>query len=307
MLAHPAALLHIPLLILDSGDATPAKQVILPPAGHDGHLDGPFTSRPHILSLATKVDVLTVEIEHVDATVLQEIEDGGKVEVHPAPKTIKIIQDKYEQKRFLVDNKVQVADFVGVERDTDVEQSIKDAATELGLPLMLKARTLAYDGRGNFVLKSVDKQDIDNALAYLGDRPLYAEKWAPFSKEIAVMVVRTPSGEVQSYDPVETVHEDSVLRLVLAPLRAGRGVNERAKELAERAVGSLSGAGIFGVELFLMPDSESSFHPREEGNGELALTCLSRWSVRLAARQRDRTSTPQLWSPHHRGLQHIPV
>ncbi|KAL7413431.1 hypothetical protein BDY24DRAFT_390164 [Mrakia frigida] len=273
MLAHPASLLSIPLLVLDSGAATPAKQVILPPSGHTSHIDGPYNSRPHIISLASKVDVLTVEIEHVDATVLQEIENEGKVEVHPSPKTIKIIQDKFEQKKFLVENGVDVAEFVGVEREGGegvVEASIIEAAEQLGLPLMLKARTLAYDGRGNFVLKSIEKKNIEEALEYLGDRPLYAEKWAPFSKEIAVMVVRTPSGEVRSYDPVETVHEESVLRLVLCPLRAGRGVNEMAKELAERAVGSLWGAGVFGVELFLMPDHSllvNEIAPRPHNSG----------------------------------------
>lgn len=260
MLAHPAALLSIPLLILDSGANTPAKQVILPPAGHSSHVDGPFTSREHILELASKVDVLTVEIEHVDADVLDEVERAGKVEVHPSPQTIKVIQDKYEQKRYLVEREVAVADFLPVERSaTDpsvVERSIQQAARELGLPLMLKARTLAYDGRGNFVLKETDAAAIGRALDFLGDRPLYAERWAPFDREIAVMVVRTPTGEVASYDPVETVHEDSILRLVLCPLRAGgKDVNIRAKQLAEKAVSCLHGAGIFGVEMFLMPDS----------------------------------------------------
>lgn len=262
MLAHPASLLSIPLLILDSGSQTPAKQVTLPPPPHTAHIDGPFNSRSHILELASKVDVLTVEIEHVDADVLEEIEREGKVEVHPSPKTIKVIQDKYEQKKYLVEREVAVAEFVPVERATDVEGSIKQAAEELGLPLMLKARTLAYDGRGNYVLKDTSSAAISQALEFLGDRPLYAEKWAPFTKEIAVMVVRTPTGEVASYDPVETVHEDSILRLVLCPLRAGgKDVNVRAKELAEKAVACLHGAGIFGVEMFLMPDSTSCFLP----------------------------------------------
>lgn len=263
MLAHPAALLGVPLLILDSGDATPAKQVITPPAPHATHIDGPFNSRPHILDLASKVDILTVEIEHVDASVLDEISKEGKVEVHPSPRTIRIIQDKYEQKRHLESHGVAVAEFVPVERhatDADdvsvVTASIEEAAKELGLPLMLKARTLAYDGRGNHLLKSTSKADVDAALATLGDRPLYAEKLKPFVKEIAVMVVRTPKGEVAAYDPVETVHEESILRLVLCPLRAGLGVNERAMALAEKAVACLDGAGIFGVEMFLMPDGQ---------------------------------------------------
>jgi phosphoribosylaminoimidazole carboxylase len=291
MLAHPAALLSIPLLILDLSDSTPAKQVISPPPPHTSHIDGPFTSRPHILELASKVDILTVEIEHVDADVLLEIQAQGDVEVHPDPRTIKVIQDKYEQKKYLVEKgegAVRVAEFEGVQRSEQdpsvVESSIKKAAEALGLPLMLKARTLAYDGRGNHRLESTTPSALSAALDFLGDRPLYAEKWAPFKKEIAVMVVRTPNGEVRSYDAVETVHEESVLRLVLCPLREGRGVAERARAMAEKAVGCLVGAGIFGVEMFLMPDGESRSRPalclgrqlgKEHADQDLFLISLS--------------------------------
>ncbi|CDZ98100.1 phosphoribosylaminoimidazole carboxylase [Phaffia rhodozyma] len=295
MLAHPASLLSIPLLILDAGSQTPAKQVILPPVGHDTHIDGPFNSSPHIKELASKVDILTVEIEHVNADVLAEIEAEGKVEVHPSSKTIKVIQDKFEQKKYLVKNGgVDVAEFVGVERDEKdtsvVEKSISEAVQRLGLPLMLKARTLAYDGRGNYVLKELSSSAIKAALDFLGDRPLYAEKWAPFDREIAVMVVRTTNGEVKSYDPVETVHEDSVLRLTLCPLRAngGREVNKKAKQLAEKAVACLSGAGIFGVEMFLMPDgslliNEIAPRPHNSGHHTIEASHTSQFENHLRA------------------------
>lgn len=72
------------------------------------------------------------------------------------------------------------------------------------------------------------------------------------------MVVRNKEGEVRSYDAVETIHKDSILRVCMAPLRAKgmEGVNEKARQLAEKAVGHLQGAGIFGVEMFLMQDGQ---------------------------------------------------
>jgi phosphoribosylaminoimidazole carboxylase len=77
---------------------------------------------------------------------------------------------------------------------------------------------------------------------------------------VAVMVVRNKEGEVRSYDAVETVHKESILRVCLAPLRANgkgmQGINQRARELAEKAVATLEGAGIFGVEMFLLEDGE---------------------------------------------------
>lgn len=77
---------------------------------------------------------------------------------------------------------------------------------------MLKARRLAYDGRGNAVARSAE--DIPAALSALGGlgdgKALYAERWAPFVRELAVMVVRSRSGEVKAFPVVETVHQDNI-------------------------------------------------------------------------------------------------
>jgi phosphoribosylaminoimidazole carboxylase len=271
MLTHPAALMGIPLLILDKGAYTPAKQTLLAPEGI-AHPDGAFTSEEHIRALAQACDVLTVEIEHVNADVLAAVVDEGLCDVQPSPGTIRLIQDKYLQKAHLAAAGIPVAPFQALPHPTP--EDVKVLAGKLGLPMMLKARTLAYDGRGNAPLKSTDDAAIAEALKFLGDRPLYAEGWAPFVKEVAVMVVRNVAGEVRSYDAVETVHRDSILRVCSAPLRADgaamRGVNERARQLAERAVATLDGAGIFGVEMFLLPDGSlllNEIAPRPHNSG----------------------------------------
>ena len=271
MLAASASLLNVKVVILDAGDHGPAKQVVAPISPHLSHIDGSFADPEKIRELASKVDVLTVEIEHVDATTLEELQNSKESRdfVHPSPSTIRIIQDKFRQKQHLSYHTIPVSDFIQV--DSSVS-SIHAAAHTLGLPLMLKSRTLAYDGRGNFVLRDLAR--AEEAIAILGNRPLYAEKWVPFFKEIAVMVVRTTDGEVQSYPVVETVHKNNICHLVFAPLRCRDPVlSRKARLIAEAAVKSLSGAGIFGVEMFLMEDGtwhEASIHTaliREAGKG----------------------------------------
>jgi phosphoribosylaminoimidazole carboxylase len=248
MLAAEAALLNVPVIILDQGTAGPAKQVVAPSSSEHAHLDGSFADAAMIRALAAKVDILTVEIEHVDADVLEEIAAEGRVAVHPAPSTIRTIQDKFVQKEHLRAHSVPVSDYLRVESSVE---GIHEAATKLGLPLMLKSRTLAYDGRGNFVVRSLDQ--AADALAALRDRPLYAEKWVPFAKEVAVMAVRTTAGEVRAYPAVETVHKENICHLVLAPLRsADPGLALRATALAEKAAKTFEGAGVFGIEMFLM-------------------------------------------------------
>ena len=253
MLAASASLLNVKVIILDAGENGPAKQVVAPIASHLCHIDGSFADPEKIRELATKVDVLTVEIEHVDAITLEKLQksnEGKDFAIHPSPSTIQIIQDKFRQKQHLSSHGLPVSDFIQV--DSSVA-AIHAAAHTLGLPLMLKSRTLAYDGRGNFVLR--DLAQAQEALTALGNRPLYAEKWVRFFKEIAVMVVRTTGGEVQSYPVVETVHKNNICHLVFAPLRGRHPtLSRQARSIAEAAVKSFSGAGIFGVEMFLMED-----------------------------------------------------
>jgi phosphoribosylaminoimidazole carboxylase len=248
MLAASASLLNISVVILDVGDNGPAKQIVSASGPRLSHIHGSFSDPEKIRELASKVDILTIEIEHVDATVLESVQ----VPVHPSPSTIKIIQDKFLQKQHLLSNGLPVSEFLQV--DSTV-QSLHDAAAKLGLPFMLKSRTLAYDGRGNFVVR--DLSQSKDAIAGLGNRPLYAEKWVPFTKEIAVMVVRTTSGDVQSYPVVETIHKENICHLVFAPLRSrDPTLASRAQNVAEKAVQCLQGAGIFGVEMFLLESGE---------------------------------------------------
>jgi phosphoribosylaminoimidazole carboxylase len=103
---------------------------------------------------------------------------------------------------------------------------------------MLKSKTEAYDGRGNYPVMNEDAVSI--AYKALGNRPLYAEKWADFEKELAVMVVKTKDGTL-SYPTVETVHEDSICKLVYAPARISSHIRKSAEILAKKAISAFSG------------------------------------------------------------------
>ncbi len=90
MLAASASLLNIPVIILDVGASGPAKQVIAH-SGDLSHIDGSFTDPQKIRELASKVDVLTVEIEHVDVDALEGLATAtnGRLAIHPSPRTIR--------------------------------------------------------------------------------------------------------------------------------------------------------------------------------------------------------------------------
>jgi len=264
MLCEAAGPLGIKIIVLDA-ENSPAKQV----NARNAHIDGSFTDADKIRELARQCDILTVEIEHVDTHVLEEIAEQGvdvvvdgrivkkRVEVQPSWRTLRMIQDKYLQKRHLEENGVAVAESVAVEATAE---ALKNAGDKLGYPYMLKARKDSYDGRGNFPVKS--HLDIIEALEFLKGRQLYAEKWAEFKMELAVMVVKRAEEPgsflyTSAYPTVETIHEDSICKLVYAPARrVSETLQREAQKLARKAVSSLWGKGVFGVELFLMEDGK---------------------------------------------------
>ena len=140
-----------------------------------------------------------------------------------------------------------------------------DAAKQLGLPIMLKSRLGAYDGRGNSVLYHTSEDSIKNSLESLGidyekaknghKLDLYAEGWINFHSEVAVMVVRSSSGETSAYPAVTAIQTDSICRVVLAPARnVHSSVREKCESIAAKAINSLGNgaSGMFGVELFLI-------------------------------------------------------
>lgn len=212
------------------------------------------------------------------------------------------MQDKYIQKMHFKQNGVSLPEFMKVDSVEDAEE----AGKQFGYPLMLKSRRDAYDGRGNAVAQS--KEALSLAISSLGgvERGLYAEKWAPFVKELAVMVARGRNGCIRSFPVVETTHVSNICHTVEAPAQIPAKVAELAMQVAERAVGSLTGAGMFGVELFLLEDGNVLLNEVAPRRITAAITpsSLLRVPVRAAPAV---CAWPPAWQPLHEGpcLAHV--
>lgn len=263
MLQEQAALLGVELAVLDAADC-PTKQI----CQSDKHVTGSFTDPDKIRELARRVDVLTVEIEHINTEILEEIATKGvdvgggqrrRIAVHPSWETLRLIQDKYLQKEHFKKVGTPVAPQMAID-PSSVADSVRQAAEAYGYPFMLKARKGSYDGRGNF--KVDGPGDHDEAIKVMGHLSLYAEKFQPFKLELAVMVIRTEDDdgrlkEVYAYPAVETIHEDSICTKVFYPPRqVPTEVSEKARAVASDVIRTLKGRGVFAVEMFLLDDGE---------------------------------------------------
>ncbi len=265
MLKQAASSLQVEVAVLDA-KGTSAHQV--------GALliEGGIKDFDSVLRLSEafgKDAPITIEVEHVAVNALQKLKDEG-FSVHPDPETLLMIVDKYAQKDYLRKNKIPVADFEEVSSEKDVKKLLK----KWKKGLVLKTRRGGFDGRGNAVVKNMSDLESQKVKDMLDQGGLYAEKLFPFKKELAAILVRDLYGNVLCYPIVETVHENNICNMVIAPARVSDTVKKKAEKIGEQTVNVLQGAGVFAVELFLGDNGKilvNEIAPRVHNSGHLTI------------------------------------
>ena len=225
-----------------------------------------FKDASAIEELAKKCDIITYEIESGDSQVLKSLEET--CEINPSPETLEIIQDKLVQKRFLAKNDIPVAEFREITSKDELESKIN----EFGLPVILKTRTGAYDGRGNFKISTLDQ--ISEALQVFEGQSLMIEKFVDFKMEVSVIASRSTSGEIRTYPLVENMHKDNILNMTIAPARTDEIISKNAEKIAHKTMEVLHGAGVFGIEMFVTDDNQvliNEIAPRVHNSGHHTL------------------------------------
>ncbi|WP_299332340.1 5-(carboxyamino)imidazole ribonucleotide synthase [Haloplanus sp.] len=263
MLAEAAAPLGVETIVLDPTPDCPAAPVAR------GQIVGNFDDPEAIGRLADRADALTYEIELADPAHLATASDDAGVPVHPTPETLRTIQDKYAEKELLAAAGVPVPDY----RRVDSAADLRAAVEEFGA-VMLKARTGGYDGRGNVPVRSSD--DAESALTEIGmadDPAAIAETFVDFAREVSVIGVQGDD-EVRTFPVGENVHQEEILRETVVPARTDDAVADRAQSVARDVLETLSGRGVFGIELFETPDGKilvNEIAPRPHNSGHWSI------------------------------------
>ncbi len=262
------------VIVLDPTENCPAAKV-----GAE-QIIADFKDEESIKKLSELSDIITYEIESGNSDVLKKLE--ANTEINPSPETLRIIQDKFLQKQFLQENGIAVAEFEKVENREELEKMIE----KLGLPLLLKTRRDAYDGRGNYKINS--KSDIDDALDLFAGKTLMVEKFVNFQKEVSVIAARNTKGEISTYPVVENLHENNILRMTIAPGRVSEKVRKEAEDVAHKTMEVLHGAGVFGIEMFVTQDERiliNEIAPRVHNSGHHTLqsSTISQFELHLRA------------------------
>ena len=222
---------------------------VLADATHDsaalvanGVVVGDHTSLDDVRAFAQGCEVLTFDHEHVPSGLIEALEDDG-LKVHPGSAALRHAQDKVVMRERLAALGVPVPPFTPVATARDLE----GFAHHWGWPVVLKAATGGYDGKGVWVVGSVEEA----AEVLSSGVRLLAEQHVALRRELAAVVARSPEGQGAAWPVVETVQRDGICVEVVAPAPdLHEDLALEAQELALRLADELGVVGVLAVELF---------------------------------------------------------
>lgn len=205
---------------------------------------GDFRDYDDVYRFGNTVDLLTIEIEHVNVEALIKLKENG-LEIRPAPEIIALIQNKGKQKEFYASKNLPTADFKIFKNKELILKSIE--LGELKFPFVQKLCKHGYDGRGVLVVKS------EGDLRKLLDGESLIEKLVNIKKEISVMVAQNKKGEIRCFPPVDMVFNSkaNLVEFLICPSSLSNEFKSEAISLAEKTIKLLGLCGILAVEMFI--------------------------------------------------------
>ena len=210
--------------------------------------------------------VLTFEHEHQDHALLQQLAAQG-VSVQPSAQALLYARDKLEMRRAMTRLELPQPAWRPVSQPAEV----LEFAVQHGWPVVLKTPQGGYDGHG--VLLVNDAAELENGEAAkwfkaladgagvggggsLGGAQvscLLVEQAVNFSRELAALVARNPSGQVEAWPVVETVQVEGMCDTVLAPAPGLKPATAAlAQQVAKRVASELEVTGVLAVEMFVV-------------------------------------------------------
>jgi 5-(carboxyamino)imidazole ribonucleotide synthase len=246
---------------------------------------GDYTDSGALLAFARGCDVVTFDHEHVPGGHLAELEKAAagqtSAAVRPGAAALRYTQDKLAMRERLGALGVPCPRYAPV---TDLA-GVRARAEEWGWPVVLKAVTGGYDGRGVWVCGTPEE-----AAAVLAHPvAVFAEEHVAFRAELAALVARSPYGQAAAYPVVQTVQRGGVCHEVLAPapgLPPGQAI--QAQRMALALAAELGVTGLLAVELFAAEGggllvNELAMRPHNSGHWTIEGARTSQFEQHLRA------------------------
>ncbi|GIW97887.1 MAG: N5-carboxyaminoimidazole ribonucleotide synthase [Pirellulaceae bacterium] len=292
MITHAAQRMGYHVIILDPEEDCPAAQAA------DRHVVCPTDDSADddlIESFARRCDVVTLEFENVAVDVARKA--GRFAPIHPRPEILETCQDRLREK-----NNVRAAGFATAPfRSVTSWEECQQAGEELGFPLVLKTVRSGYDGKGQVTVRAAEQ--LDAAWAAVGDQPLIAEKWIPFTAEVSMLVARNLRGQIQTFPLLENEHANHILDVTRCPVSADlRDLEEEARRICTGLAEEMGLIGLMCVEMFVDNDGHllvNEIAPRPHNSGHLTIEAFQCSQFEMAVRAVCNLPLvkPEQWTP----------
>ncbi|HEY2832416.1 MAG TPA: 5-(carboxyamino)imidazole ribonucleotide synthase [Sporichthyaceae bacterium] len=271
MTAQAAIALDVRLRVLASSkDSSAGKVAAEVTLGDHDDLDD-------LRAFAAECDVLTFDHEHVPTAHLDTLVAEG-VLVRPGPHALRYAQDKSAMRERLTAAGIPTPPWALV---ADPEQ-LAAFGDRAGWPVMVKTPRGGYDGRGVRLVF-----DAEDAADWLARGPLLAEAKVDFSRELAVLLARSPHGQAAVYPVQQTVQRDGICREVIVPAPISEEHALDAMRIGLAVAGELDVVGLLAVELFDTPDgvlvNELAMRPHNSGHWSIDGAITSQFEQHLRA------------------------
>ncbi len=228
------------------------------------HIVAPYDDHEALQRLADGVAVVTYEFENVPTVAVDML--THRVPVYPPVPALHTSQDRLKEKLFFHQLGIPTTPFQAVESLVD----LREALDQIGVPAILKTRTLGYDGKGQVLINEL--ADAEHAWDTLSpvNPSLILEGFVDFDRELSIIAVRNRSGSMAFYPLPENQHRNNILYYTQAPApKLSPELQMRAEEYAMRVLEKLHYVGVLAIELFQTGDAllANEMAPRVHNSG----------------------------------------
>lgn len=252
---------NITTYVLDPDKDAPAKQFC------NKFYCGDLNDFDTIYQFGKKADIITFEIEHINTEALKKLEKEGTI-IYPKPNTLSIIQDKFKQKKFYLDNNIPTSDFIFFDSIKDLTHAFE--TKKIKLPFVWKSTKFGYDGFGVKIINN--KTDLES----IEDKPCIIEELINYKKELSIIICRNLDGDCKLFPTVEMKFNEisNQLETVTFPAEISDRINSKAKKIALKVADSFKNVGLLAIEMFLTTDDQilvNEVAPRPHNSGHFTI------------------------------------
>jgi len=267
MMALAARSMGFGIVVLDPTPNCPCGQIA------DKQIIAEFDNVEAAKELLNSCDVITYEFENVNLNVANAL----SAKLPQTSRLLEITQNRIVEKEEIRNAGLKTVEYVAITSLDSFTQFVIDYKNN-PRKLIIKTAQGGYDGKGQYVINSIEDLSHFEKTNYHTKVQYVAENFTKFEKELSVIVCRNKNGEVSVFPVAENIHKNQILFQSIVPARVSADVEKMAITVATQLATHLNLVGTLAIELFLCEDGllVNELAPRPHNSGHYTMNaCIT--------------------------------